>query len=325
MSLNQAEIDAILADVLNGAPVAAPASETPAPELPTGEAPPEAVVETAETVSEAPEEKPQPGYVSALMKKLHDERRALDKQRQELEARRKEPEPTKESTRQWTKSAVKENFREFITKELGWDLGKVGRALMSDALGENSPDEYRAIASELSEKTAIEAKIEALQAEIQSLRADQDESVQSSVADQIRAEYDSMLDQYVKGDVASKHPHAARALEADRNDALAEIRAIVADDARAKLERGEGDALSPSEALAAYEARQAKLAKRFGFTPQAPPADQAAAPVTTPVPPGQPRKTLTSATPSNPPLTSGRDPRNVDSRFKDAMDWFLKQ
>lgn len=307
---SEAEFQALMNEFFGDASQEQPVQENPPATEPTVEATTSEVEpETAAPTEEKTAEEPVPAVIAKLVAKNHALERQLQKMLKEVEAERKQLKKGPES-RQWTQSSIKSNFSDFIRNELGWEPGDVARALMSEVLGEKSPVEYRDIASRLRASSTQEEQIEALRAEIEALRARQDQSVEMSTADQIRAEYDSMLTKHVSGDIASKFPHAARAFGADREEALAEVRELVASDARRKLELGEGEPMTPDEALAAYEKVQARLAKRFG----APPADSSE----------QSRKTMNSATSAAPPLTRGPS-RNVDDRFKDAMDWLMKQ
>lgn len=250
-----------------------------------------------------------PPFVRDLLTRMHERDRELAAREKALAAKERGPEK-----RTWTNSSIKANFREWVQSELGWDPKELARGLMTDALGDKAPAEYRAIDEKLKASGATEALIDELRSKIAKLEEKQAGFDSSSAQAQWRASYDQGLDQYVGGDIESTFPNAARALKTNRTDAMEDIRDIITADAIAKLQRGgTEEPMSYEEAVKAFEYRLGKLQR---YQAVAAPGGAVGTQSLSP-----PAKTLAN-TQATVPIPPKGDPNDPDERVKAAMHWF---
>jgi hypothetical protein len=153
---------------------------------------------------------------------------------------------------EWTNASIKSDPMGFL-KAQGLDPGLFGRAVLAEEFGENAPEGYRKIASDLKREGASGAEIEALKREIGELRSqvttrEQDSSTKSYVDG-----YYQQIDAHLAGDLTDS-PAVATLMARDKGKVMEEIRNLVAADASRKLQTG-GTPMTPAQAVAAFNER----------------------------------------------------------------------
>lgn len=309
--INETETQALLQEFLAGAP-AEPPKETPAP-APERDAAPEP---EAKKEAQVPEPKPDPDPAArakdALLSRLHARMRRLEEERES-----KSPRPETD----WTPARQKANLGAYIREVLKLDPGKAARGLMAEALGEDAPDEYKNINSQLRESGELAAEFEVLRKENTELRERMDRLSGENQNSAVQAKYWREVDAYVTSDALEKtHPNAAHVIRADREWAATRLQDIVREDARSKLQEYERDntldvrPMTAQEAIGTLDREIESWSRRLPRSPvQNEPADKQ-----------EPRKTLISTTPTAAPVAKRPD-NEVEANYQDAMHWLQTQ
>lgn len=157
-----------------------------------------------------------------------------------------------------------------VFKALGLDDREVPlviRAAMASQLpADKRPAAYKEYAEKLAEEDRYRGMISEVASEAKSAKAELEQYKAMVAEQQAAAQYHAETEKYLSNGVAQDAPTFAKLLQADRSEAMRRLYAVVQSDAKAKLEAGSGDVMTPAEAAKAVEAELSKIATLLGTT-----------------------------------------------------------